>query len=148
MCDCQKNKISGPMNTKNLVNKVLHTAVGVGGAVAAQELGKMVPADTLDPMYTDIAKVVIGGLVVPMVAKGKAAGYIQSFGDGFAIQGSLNLVNNYLMPASSVSGIDNRGYALMGVDNRDYALMGIRGNMVPGASSQPSARGSLVNYAV
>jgi hypothetical protein len=129
------------MNTKNIVSSATRTAVVIGGAVAAQELGKMVPADTLDPMYTDIAKVVIGGLAIPMFAKGKSAGLINAFGDGFAVQGGLNLVNTYLL-TPTISGLDNRDYSLMGLDNRDYSLMGTR------ATSQPSAPGTLVNYAM
>jgi len=142
MCGCnQQPKIGKLMNTKNIVSKATRTAVVIGGAVAAQELGKMVPADTLDPMYTDIAKVVIGGLAIPMFAKGKAAGYISAFGDGFAVQGGLNLVNNYLLTPAAVGGTDNANYSIMGTDNANYSLMGPR-------SSQASVPGSIVNYAM
>jgi len=141
MCDCQKNKIGKTMNTKNLVSGAIRTAVVIGGAVAAQEAGKMVPATTLDPMYTDIAKVAIGGLLIPMFAKGKSASYISAFGDGFAVQGGLNLVNTYLL-TPAVSGVDNRDYALMGIDNRDYALMGNQ------QGSQPSIPGSVKSYSM
>ena len=139
MCSCQ-NKISG-MKKVNFGKVAMEYAAGLAGMVAAQEGGKMVPATTLDPMYTDIAKVAIGVLGVPMLTKNTT---IQQVGLGFALQGGLNLVNQYLLsPAApgAVAGYDNAGYAIMGSDNRDYALMGTGG-------SQPSVSKSLANYAM
>lgn len=142
MCGCNK-KISGPMKTKDLGKSAINYALLLGGAVAAQEAGKMVPATTLDPMYTDAGKVVLGALVLPMLTKNPT---VKTIGEGFAIQGGLNLVNQYLLNgAPAVSGVDNRDYALMGVDNRDYALMGYA-QQTPG--SQPIARGSVATYSM
>jgi len=133
------NKISGKMKTSNLSKSAINYVTALAGAAAAQEAGKMVPATSLDPMYTDVAKVAIGGLLIPMVTKNA---YAHTFGLGFALQGGMNLVNQYLLAPSTtaVSGYDNRGYAVMGVDNRDYALMG---TMPQQAGSQPVANGSL-----
>lgn len=69
-------------------------------------------------MYTNIGLVVTGsGLVLPMFAKGKAGDYVKSLGNGIAIEAGLQLVNQYLMPATAVSGYNNGGTGLYGLNN-------------------------------
>jgi hypothetical protein len=79
-----------------------------------------------------------------MFIKGKAGAYAESFGTGFAIQGGLNLVNQYLLKPTGygrVGGLDNSNYALYGPDNSGYALMGP-------PRSQPMAPGSIASYSM
>ena len=100
------------MKTSNLVKSVLHTGIGVAGAAGAQYAGTMLPA-SVDPMYADLGKVVLGGLVLPMLTKGAAGEYLSSFGNGMAIQGGLNLVNQYLIKPTAyarVGGVDNSNF--------------------------------------
>lgn len=144
MCDCKKPKISGLMNTNLLVKRVMHTGIGVAGAVAAQYAGSIIPA-TVDSLYTDAGKVVVGGLVLPMLAKGAFGEYLAAFGNGFAIQGGLNLANQYLVKPTGyvrMGGVDNSDYALMGLDNAGYALYG------GAARSQPMAPGTISTYSM
>lgn len=130
-CNSKIGKLK-TMKTKDLAKNALSTALGIGGAVGSQEIRKMIPAETLDPMYTNIGIVVTGGLVLPMFAKGKAGEYIKSLGNGMAIEAGLQLANQYLMPASTVSlmpsstvsGYNNAGPGLYGVNNEGPGLYG------------------------
>jgi hypothetical protein len=112
------------MKTKQLAASALATALGIGGAVGSQEIRKMIPAETLDPMYTNIGLVVLGGLALPMLGKGKSSAYISSLGNGMAVEAGLQLVNQYLMPATAVSGYNNEGPGLYGVNNAGPGLYG------------------------
>lgn len=126
MCNTCNYKIGKlkTMKTKDLAKNALSTALGVGGAVAGQEIRKMISVETVDPMYTNIGLVVAGGLVLPMFAKGKAGDYVKSLGNGIAIEAGLQLVNQYLMPATAVSGYNNAGPGLYGVNNEGPGLYG------------------------
>ena len=127
MCNTCNYKIGKlkTMKTKDLAKNALSTALGIGGAVGGQEIRKMIPATTVDPMYTNIGLVVVGGLVLPMFAKGKAGDYIKSVGNGMAIEAGLQLTNQYLMPAgTAVSGYNNAGSGLYGVNNEGPGLYG------------------------
>jgi len=115
------------MKTKQLAASALATALGIGGAVGSQEIRKMIPAETLDPMYTNIGLVVLGGLALPMLGKGKSSSYISSLGNGMAVEAGLQLVNQYLMPAATpgqVAGYNNAGPGLYGVNNEGPGLYG------------------------
>lgn len=140
MCNTCNYKIGKlkTMKTKDLAKNALSTALGIGGAVGGQEIRKMIPAETLDPMYTNIGLVVTGGLLLPMFAKGKAGEYVKSLGNGIAIEAGLQLANQYLMPAATVSGYNNAGPGLYGVDNSGAGLYG----SLPGyAGTQGAASG-------
>lgn len=140
MCNTCNYKIGKlkTMKTKDLAKNALSTALGIGGAVGGQEIRKMIPAETLDPMYTNIGLVVVGGLVLPMFSKGKAGDYIKSLGNGVAIEAGLQLANQYLMPAPAVSGYNNAGPGLYGVNNEGPGLYG----SLPGyAGTQGAASG-------
>lgn len=149
MCKTCNYKIGNlkTMNTKDLVKNALSTALGVGGAVAGQELRKLVPAETLDPMYTNLGLVLLGGLVVPMVAKGKSGNFIKSAGNGLAIEAGLQLVNTYLMPTAdtTVSGLNNGGVGLYGLNNAGPGVYGnqwdsqANGSFTPNGSQMATA---------
>lgn len=126
MCNTCNYKIGKlkTMKTKDLAKNALSTALGIGGAVGGQEIRKMIPAETLDPMYTNIGLVVTGGLLLPMFGKGKSADYVKSLGNGMAVEAGLQLVNQYLMPATAVSGYNNAGSGLYGVNNEGPGLYG------------------------
>lgn len=142
MCNTCNYKIGKlkTMKTKDLAKNALSTALGIGGAVGGQEIRKMIPAETLDPMYTNIGLVVAGGLVLPMFAKGKAGDYVKSLGNGIAIEAGLQLVNQYLMPATAVSGYNNGGTGLYGLNNGGAGVYGNQwvsqagGSFAPGGS--------------
>jgi hypothetical protein len=122
-CNYKIGKLKN-MKTKQLAASALATALGIGGAVGSQEIRKMIPAETLDPMYTNIGLVVLGGLALPMFGKGKSGDYMKSLGNGMAVEAGLQLVNQYLMPATAVSGYNNEGPGLYGVNNAGPGLYG------------------------
>lgn len=136
MCNCQtKNKI-GKMNTKGIVSGVMASAVASAGAIAALEVGAMVPAETLSPEYTSMAKIAVGA-ILPSMVKGKSGEYLKQFGQGFAVQGALELYGKYVK-STVIAGWDNSSYALRGGlqpiagwDNSSYAL---RGGLEPQAT--------------
>lgn len=142
MCNTCNYKIGKlkTMKTKDLAKNALSTALGIGGAVGGQEIRKMIPAETLDPMYTNIGLVVTGGLLLPMFAKGKAGDYVKSLGNGVAIEAGLQLVNQYLMPATAVSGYNNAGTGLYGLNNAGPGLYGSLPNF-PGSQPVRQATG-------
>lgn len=133
MCSCQ-SKISGmKFNSKSLISSLVDGALGVGGAVLGQEVGRMVPA-TVDSTIVDAGKIVLGCLA-PAFIKGKSQNFVRSIGIGLAAQGGLNLVNAFVLKPTGytrIGGADNRAYALAGADNRAYAL---RGGSVPSTKS-------------
>jgi len=147
MCNCQtKNKI-GKMNTKGIVSGVMASAVASAGAIAALEVGAMVPAETLSPEYTSMAKIAVGA-ILPSMVKGKSGEYLKQFGQGFAVQGALELYSKYVKGGSAVAGWDNSSYALRGGlqpiagwDNASYAL---RGGLQPQATGPYSAGPEVV----
>lgn len=127
-CSCQKFKISG-MKKKNLMSSAMNNVLAVGGAVLARKGGAMVP-DTVDPMYVNIGKVVIGAFG-PTLLKGKSQAMLASLGTGIAIEGALQLLTSY----GVISGFDNNASALAGWDNGSYALAGQRPSYYPSAVS-------------
>jgi hypothetical protein len=113
-------------NSRTLTSSLVDGALGIGGAVIGQEVGALLPA-SVDPMYADIGKVVIG-CFAPAFIKGKAQSYAKSIGIGLAAQGGLNLVNTYLLndaaPAATqrVAGYPINSNALGGYPINSNAL--------------------------
>lgn len=151
MCNTCNYKIGKlkTMKTKDLAKNALSTALGIGGAVGGQEIRKMIPAETLDPMYTNIGLVVLGGLVLPMMGKGKSGDYVKSLGSGIAIESGLQLVNQYLMPATAVSGYNNEGPGVYGLNNGGAGVYGNQwvsqagGSFAPGGSQMATSSQGL-----
>ena len=110
------------MKKKNLMSSAMNNVLAVGGAVLARKGGAMIP-DTVDPMYVNIGKVVIGAFGFALL-KGKQQAMLASLGTGIAIEGALQLLASY-----GVAGFDNQSSALAGWDNGSYALAG--GEMKP-----------------
>ena len=110
------------MKTKDLAKNALGTALAVGGAWGGRELRKMIPADTLDPMYTNALMVIAGGLLLPMLAKGKSSAYVTPIGTGIAVEAGLQLIDS--MSSGTVSGYNNAGPGLYGYNNAGPGLYG------------------------
>ena len=119
------------MKKKNLMSSAMNNVLAVGGAVLARKGGAMVP-DTVDPMYVNIGKVVIGAFG-PTLLKGKSQAMLASLGTGIAIEGALQLLASY-----GVAGFDNGANALAGFDNASYALQGFPSH-IPNRATEPKA---------
>ena len=128
------------MKTKDLAKHALGTALAVGGAYGGREIRKMIPAETLDPMYTNAILVIAGGLLLPMMGKGKSAQYLTPLGTGIAVEAGLQLIDS--MSGASVSGYNNAGPGLYGYNN---AGPGLYGTFSPGyaGTQQPVASTGL-----
>lgn len=120
---CNKYRIGKikTMKTTDLAKNALNTALTVGGAWGGREIRKMIPAETLDPMYTNALLVIGGGLLIPMLGKGKSAQYITPLGTGIAVEAGLQLIDSM---SGSVSGYNNAGPGLYGYNNAGPGLYG------------------------
>ena len=121
------------MKTKNLVSNATSSVLVAGGAIAAQELGAMIPA-TVDPMYANIGKIVIGTLL-PTFVKGKANGFAKDFSAGWVAEGALQLYAGFKTSGATVAGWDQYRPALSGWDQYSPALRGEANPLQPMMSS-------------
>lgn len=116
------------MKTSDLVKGVLGGATVAAGLYAGKYIRKQNFLG-LDPLYQDLIHIGVGAVAIPMLAKGKSAGYLNKFGEALAGEAILDIVNSYLPADYQVSGTDNASYALgypavAGYDNRADALAG------------------------
>ncbi len=145
MCECQKFKI-GSMKRHRKHSKsggrkhrrhrmgaltgmgstIVDCALGVGGAVAAQEIGSFIPASTTMPWLSsavDAAKIVLPAVVVSMMASGSTKEKARAIAIGMAAQGGLNLANVYVF---------NKPTARIGYPINANGLSGQRTGRSPG----------------
>lgn len=109
------------MKTSNLISSATSAVLVSGGAIAAQELGSYVPS-TVDPMYVNAGKLLVGALL-PTFVKGKSAGYVKDLSAGIIAEGALQLYASF-KAGGAVAGWDQAQYALGGYDQFAPALRG------------------------
>lgn len=104
-----KRKKSGIGNKGSDITATLTAvALSAGGAIAAQELGAMVPEDTVPAEYVDMAKLVLP-VLVPLVGINEPM--VDKFMEGMAVQGALALYERYVKkstPAATTAAAGSR----------------------------------------
>ena len=99
------------MKKVNIKGSLTKAAVVGAGAVGGAYLNKIAFVGNLSAPIRGGLKVGLGALVLPMLAKGKSGGIMDSVGDGLIAIGVLELANGTIFKSSpiSISGLPTLG---------------------------------------